>query len=1032
MMLKKNFFTLLFFVGIAIVATAQTVTPVSSLPYFCGFEDIDENANWTLNRRGGIGASNPLPSQWTTGTGGRHTGLGGLYIYTGTAQEAAEYDGSREVFAVAEREFSLQPGTYDLAFDWRCLGDANSDAIYVYWVPATTTLTSRTNSTLPTNATPLTINGTNYFSGSATWKQVRTTVAVNSNQNYRLVFAWRNNTTNTYNPGACLDNVQLQLHEQTTDCWHTVTNMRWTEGQTADVLSWQGSNNAGVTYDIYYWLEGDFRVDSIMGVSGNSYTFTHGELNSGLYSFAIRTNCGTESSIRVELLNVKSRGDFSLIAEACPEVALVANEIVNGEKYLRPACDEGGTFRVKPNTVAGGGSIAGYRVDQIDYSECPFPFELRLAQLLMGGSGSGNYLRQIRTDDVWDSQVLTLPFKVCFFDGTYAQAVVCSNGIVSFDTQVAGKAAGYSLTSQPDIPSPNFGGAPGTGNYWRNAIYGVFQDYDPAYGGEIWYGVLGEWPCRKMVVCWNEVPMFSNHGVLNSSMIVMYEGTNVIDVYVKNRGLSVNWNDNRGIIGLQNADGSDGVAAPGRNTTNGDANRTAWSARNEAWRFSPYSTPTFALTWYKGSFPTPTDVDNYLREHPTENIELAMADSLNINKDDGIDAVTVRLQYSQCNGDYIDIVDHAQILWPHTDTVVVDTAVCAGRPYNDRYINQVNQAGTYEVIIPDSYGCDSILYRLNLRTLNTDTVTIDTVLCHGEVLNYAGLQITQDGEYPVARKYAGCDCDSVVEIVKFTTLETLNVAVHADQAQVCADDPVISLGYNVVAGRVDKFDVFFDAEAQAAGFASLLNQPVEDAAEIDIPIMQAGDATFKRPGTYNAKLTFYDKSGCTDQTYDFQFDVLYPSSIIYQRWDDVLSVTGPQVNGGYEFSAYQWLRNGELIEDATRSYYYAPEKLDLASFYQVLLTDMNGKQIMSCPFTPIPGAAPIGVAPSAVRIGEEVMVTVPQDARVEFYNVSGVKAAETSVSTGSTMVIVPGQAGMYIVRLTMEEGARSYRINVTE
>jgi len=1031
MKLKRFVFLMLIYVGFAMTMAAQTTTPVSSLPYYCGFENAQENANWTLNRRGGIGASNPLPSQWTIGTGAKHSGFNGLYISTGDQPDAAEYDGSREVFVVAEREFNLQPGSYDISFDWRCLGDANSDAIFVYWVPATTTLTSRTTSTLPTNATPLTIGTTNYFSGAASWTQVRSTVTVSSAQRYRLVFAWRNNTTNTYNPGGCLDNVQVNTHEVAADCWHSVSNLTWTQGATADVLSWNGP--AGATYDIYYWMEGDFRIDSIMGVSGNSYTFNHGVLNSGLYGFSVRTNCGTDQSLQIELLKVKSLGDYTMVAEACPDVDLIANEVIGNEKFLRPMCDESGTFRVKPQTVAGGGSIAGYRVDAIEYTECPFPFDYALAAAMMGAAGSGNYLRRISTDDVWDSQILTLPFKVCFFEGTYAQAVVCSNGIVSFDTQVAGKSAGYSLTGQPDIPSPDFGQAQGNGYYWRNAIYGVFQDYDPYYGGEIWYGVLGEWPCRKMVVCWNEVPMFNNHTTLNSSMIVMYEGTNVIDVYVKNRDLSPSgWNDNRGIIGLQNADGSDGVAAPGRNTSDGDNSGRGWSARREAWRFSPYSTPAYALTWYKGSFASPEAVDAYIAEHPNENIEITVADSLSIGKDDGIDAVTVRLQYSQCNGDYIDIIDHARIEWPTTDTIVVDTFTCAGRPYNDRYVNQATSTGVYDVIIPNSHGCDSIFYRLNLKVLEKDTVSFDTTFCSGGVLDYGGLHISEPGVYPVALKYAGCDCDSLIQIVTLNTLEPLHVSIQNDQTAVCADDPVISLSYSVVSGKADKYNVVFDANAHAAGFVDLMDQQVEDAAEINIPIMQEGDQAFKRPGTYNATLTFFDKSECTDQSYDIQFDVLYPSSIIFQRWDDVLSVTGPQYNGGYEFTAYQWLKNGQLLDKEVRSYYYAPDKLDLTAEYQVLLTDMDGNQIISCPFVPLPNVAPVSVAPTTVRVGGQVLITVPEESQVDFYNVSGFRMNATSVETGSTMVTVPSTAGVYIIHLSMAEGTRSFRITVTE
>lgn len=1014
MVYKKSLVCLLtLFMALAMCAQ----TPVTTLPYFCDFEDVHENANWTLNRRGGFGASTPLPSVWGISTGAKHSGFNGLYIYSNDDITRAEYDGDHEVFVVADRTFNLPIGTYDLALDWRCLGDAINDAIFVYWVPATTNVTSRTTSALVSGQTPLTFNGDNFLSGSATWQQARSTITVARAQEYRLIIAWRNNSTRTYNPGACIDNIQINYQESATDCWHTVTNLTWTQGTLSDVLSWTGQ--PGATYDVYYWLEGSLQVDSIMGITGTSVTFRHGELLSGLYTFAVRTNCGTNQSILTELLNVKSLGDYSMIVDACPEVDLIASSIVNGEKYMLPSCDETGKFHVKPNVTAGGGAIAGYRVDEISYGECPFPFDLENLP-----ANQRNQITTITRDDYWDTQLINLPFAVCFFEGTYRQALVGANGLVTFDPSIQPNSnCAWSLTGQPNIPSAEF--------QYMNCIMGVYQDYYPvpSAGGrqQIWYGVLGEWPCRKMVVCFNEVPMFQNHDIINSSMIVVYEGTNVIDVYVKNRDLSPSgWNGNRGIIGVINADGTDGVAAPGRNT------HDVWSAHQEAWRFTPYSTPLYTLTWYKGAFSDPAVLDTYILEHPNEDLKLSFADSIEVSEADSINAVTVRLQYSQCNGDYIDLLDHAYIQWPHTDTVRVDTTTCQGRTYSDRYVQFADHTGLYEAVIADHRGCDSIIYQLNLTVLTKDTIEYESILCEGQTLEYGGFHITEPGVYPIPLKYSNCDCDSLLQLVTFRNLENLNVTIDNEQTQVCADDPVITLSYNVIGGKADKYDFVFDAVAHEAGFADMLNQPVQNAADINIPIMTAGDQSFRRPGTYHATLTFYDKNECTNQSFDVQFEVLFPSSLIYQRWDDVLSVSGPQFNGGYQFSGFQWLQNGQAIDGAVKSYYYAPNKLDMASLYQVLLTDMNGNKILSCPFTPQPANNPVNVSPSRVRVGEQVMVTVPANARVDFYNILGHKMNATSVVSGSTMVTVPDAPGMYVVILSMEDGDRSFRINVTE
>lgn len=917
-----------------LVVAAQT--PVTSLPYFCGFEQTSENANWVLNRRSGIGSSTPLPSNWTINTGAKHSGISGMYIYTtanGGTEQTAQYDGDHEVFTVAEREFSLPAGSYDLAFDWRCLGDSINDAIFVYWVPSSISLTGRTTSMLPTNATPLSFNGKTYLSGSASWVQNRTTVVVNGTQSYKLIFAWRNNTTNTYNPSGCIDNVQLQVAEMVTDCWKSVENITWTQGANEDVLSWTGS--AGATYDVFYWLEGSVLMDSVTGIAATSYAFSHGFLASGLYSFAIRSNCDDEQSLLIEYVNAKSLGDYSMIAEACPEVVLSASELIDGQKYLNPSCEDEGEYVLKPKVVAGGGSIAGYRVDQINYSECPFPFDIN--QL------PAQYRNQITTitrDDYWDTKLIDLPFTVCFFDGVYRQALVGANGIVSFDPNVhPNDYCQWRLTDQNDIPNKNF--------IYKNCIMGVYQDYYPVpYAGgkqQIWYGVLGEWPCRKMVVCWNEVPMYNNHSTVNSSMIVMYEGTNVVDVYVKNRDLSPSgWNDNRGIIGIINADGSDGLAAPGRNTTDGASNRRAWSAKQEAWRFTPYSTPAYMLSWYKGVFASGADVDAYIEEHPNEDIQLGVKDSITLYNGGEVDQVTVRLQYSQCNGDYIDIVDNAIVNWPRVDIMEVDTFFCQGKAYSDKYINYADTVGDYEVSILNSRGCDSVLYRLHLTEKTKEYDERFDTICDGDVLIVEGLRLTKTGDYPVAVKYPTCDCDSLQQTVHLFVQDMSNFNIDS-VGMVCADDANFFIGLESSLSQV-VYSLIFDDKAKAQGLEDVINDTVENVSEL---IIELPDGI--RPDNYTVLVRLVSTT-CGGLEENVRFTVNYPSSITPIKWNNVIPVLDADYNGGYDFATYQWYKDGEPILSETGSYLHDPESLEEGAYYQVALTRTGEDYaILSCP-----------------------------------------------------------------------------------
>jgi gliding motility-associated-like protein len=89
--------------------------------------------------------------------------------------------------------------------------------------------------------------------------------------------------------------------------------------------------------------------------------------------------------------------------------------------------------------------------------------------------------------------------------------------------------------------------------------------------------------------------MFSDSSLLYTGMMVLYENTNIIEVYIEEKNIDGTWNDGNAIVGIQNEDATNAVVAPGRNAL--DPN---WSATNEAWRFTPSGTSITSLTWYEG------------------------------------------------------------------------------------------------------------------------------------------------------------------------------------------------------------------------------------------------------------------------------------------------------------------------------------------------------------------------------------------------------------------------------------------------
>jgi hypothetical protein len=179
---------------------------------------------------------------------------------------------------------------------------------------------------------------------------------------------------------------------------------------------------------------------------------------------------------------------------------------------------------------------------------------------------------QYNNDDIY-SAVIPLPFTFKFYDNDYQNILVSSNGYITFNTNAAGGFSEWVINSP--IPNPTFA--------TRNAIFGVFHDlYNSNAAGNYFVGTSGVAPFRKFVIVFKNVPQFSCTSITSYTEIILYETTNLIDVQVQDKPICSTWGGGNALLGILNNDGSQGLAAPNRNTG-------AWSASNEGWRFRTFS-----------------------------------------------------------------------------------------------------------------------------------------------------------------------------------------------------------------------------------------------------------------------------------------------------------------------------------------------------------------------------------------------------------------------------------------------------------
>jgi len=236
-----------------------------------------------------------------------------------------------------------------------------------------------------------------------------------------------------------------------------------------------------------------------------------------------------------------------------------------GPDQLLP-CGVGSTTLTADLTQCGGGigpkETTTYAVSSIPY----------VAQ-----SNTGNQL--FMTDDSQQGP-FAIGFNFCFFGNTYSQFYVGSNGWISFS---AGQPTTF--TSQP-IPTFN-------ALVPKNCIMGPWQDWHPGLGGQIRYQTSGVAPCRKLTVSWIGVPMYLCTGNQGTFHIVIYESTNNIENYIQNKPACTQWQGGTATEGVHNALGTIGITVPGRNST-------AWTANNDAWKWTPNgATVNPTLTWYQ-------------------------------------------------------------------------------------------------------------------------------------------------------------------------------------------------------------------------------------------------------------------------------------------------------------------------------------------------------------------------------------------------------------------------------------------------
>ena len=608
------------------------------------------------------------------------------------------------VWAYKDIEFPECDENFVLSFDWKCGGESSLDYMAVFIGPEATvsagSMTQPNGSVRILNPDASSTTYQNYFNTYSNYNdQWHHTDVILDNETYsgqymRLYFLWKNDgSVQNYCPAA-VDNVCLQACIPCNQPVVTVTpaSVILCQGESATfTASATGGSGSGYTYT---WSpEGTLDVTTGPVVTATPTSTT-------VYRVRVVDSEGCAKTVRVSAEIAGTR--LNVVADPAgfcvgqnQTVTVTANLTVEGScssyTYLWNTGATGTTISVAPDvtteyTVTATPTdpsccelIARGIVAVMDCSAdgCPSvtPAELGTnnPEILLDcatqqdvtlcanvlataveaddyfvfsipynppyGYTDGNRIFANASDDTW-SEVVNLPFTFCYYGNTYTQVVAGANSVATFNTSVAGNSCAWSFSAS--IPSTSL--FPNTIFACYRDIYPSTSDYVASTGdGGIFEGVLGQYPCRSYKLSFNNIKLFSCTEVRTfSSMIVFYEGTNIIDIYLRDAPTCSSWNSGNGVIGLQNIDCTMGITPPGRNTG-------AWTAHEEAWRFMPTGQPSYNVTWYLGTDTTTA----------TGTI-LGTGDLLTVSPEETT-YYTARLQYTACNGDYFDIINTCHV-----------------------------------------------------------------------------------------------------------------------------------------------------------------------------------------------------------------------------------------------------------------------------------------------------------------------------------------------------------------------------------
>lgn len=1068
--------------------------PVTVVPYENTFEDPAEVAEWQFADvpANPFNPSESVRTRWTVGSQVAFSGDSSLYVVN-KANNFGYDAGSYSMCAY--RSFRLPQGQYEISFDWEA-GNASSDGLYVAWVPVGTAISgSLIGASVPTFITGNelqncketiklgTINDRAFpLNTQMRFTNLTATLVVDAAYaatGYNLVFLWlvNNASATPTEVSAAIDNIYITKKPAAGACYATPANLSYSNAGGVAKFTWSGNATA---YDVQFFSSGDnpFRLERTITTTFFQYPME--DLVEGIYTFRVRAVCEDGASQWVYSPNMLVYDptahcldylNFYAAGVECRYGTWSIPSDVTGTSGSVGVVDDGYASKLSRHTIH---YIEGETDERTGFVLKTKPTG-SVASVRLGNWGIGSEWESVTytTTIGEDVGVLQLKYALVLQDpghdadeqprftleilNSAGEPVDAICGAADFRAGINTEGwhtvgSGYDKVLWKDWTTVglNVKELRGETVKIRLTTYDCSQSghYGYAYftldcsSGEMQGVTCGEKP-RVLTV--DEGFQYRWYKPYNPTE-PFYEGQNATarELYIAPTDSNFYACD---MISLANPDCYFTLSASAQARFPKARASLRYVVEN-CENYLEITNQSGVFGYYNDPFTgreieTPMgDCNSHVWSLVDDNgvaTEFSREKNparIHLPKEGG--NVTVRLHVTM-QGDMCQDEQDFQLKIPHIGPSNAETTayICKGGSFTFEG-KTYTEAGSDTVLLTTWAGCDSTLV-LHLEVLEADTMRKDTVICSGQSFDWYGQNISAAGEYEHHIPYQTrvTDCDSLILYRTVEVLETLETTVQDVPAALCGDDAVLPVVIHVNKGRVGYYSLLFDEVGHQGGFTDVVEDTVDNISKditINVPIAGA-DKVYKRPNRYTATLVISDYNKCSDVNLPISFDVLYPDTILLQLWDDLLSVTNSGWNGGYEFSAYQWYKDGELLPGETQFRLYLPEeKLDQDAEYSVLLTRADdGVAMMTCGFRPHAiSEAERGNIVISFRntsdAGQAVPMETSRAADVHVYSSLGLLVASQRID-GEGTILLPTSQGLYVVSVTDLQGkTETYRL----